>query len=129
MSRREYYESHSHDMPIEKSMPLDSNKRIKDILPYLKSPILDVGCSKGYDVNYFKNSGFEVEGCDISGSAIESARKNYPQCRFFVHDFEQNSLERKYNTVYAFDVIEHIFNYNAFLKNIANALNRGGELF
>jgi len=115
-------------MPIEKSIPLDSNKRTKDILPYLKSPILDVGCSNGYDVNYFKNLGFEVEGCDINSSAIESAGKNYPQCHFFFHDFEQNALEKKYNTIYAFDVIEHIFDYNTFLKNIAKALNERGRL-
>lgn len=109
MNRREYYESHSHDMPVKKSMPLDSNKRIKDILPYLRSPILD-------------------EGCDISSGAIESARKSYPQCRFFVHNFEQNTLEKKYNTIYAFDVIEHIFDYNAFLKNVVKASNEGGRL-
>lgn len=123
-----YYEKLAEKMPSKKAIPLASEKRVNDIVPYMKSPVLDVGCSKGYDVDYFSKRGFLVEGCDISRKVIEDARKIYPNYNFFIHNFEQNKLDKRYNTIYCFDVIEHIFDYDEFLKNIAFSLNKRRHL-
>lgn len=125
---KEYYEEYSEDVPSHKELPLSNPKRVKDLTPFLKSPVLDVGCGKGYDVNYFKQQGFEIEGCDISEKSIEKARQTYPDCNFFPHNFEISKTEQKYNSIYAFDVIEHVFDYNAFLENISKSLNERGTL-
>ena len=121
-----YYESYSEVLPSSKKIPLSHPKRVKEIIPFLKSPILDVGCGKGYDVNYFKQMGYEIAGCDISEEAIHEARKLYPDCNFFVHNFELDTTNSEFNCIYAFDVLEHVFDYPSFLKNIAHSLDTRG---
>lgn len=128
VTTKEYYEEYSKKVPPHKEMPLSNPLRVKDLTPYLKSPVLDVGCGKGYDTNYFKQRGYVVEGCDISENSIKEARQTYPDCNFFPHNFELSVTKKKYSSIYAFDVIEHVFDYNAFLENISMSLNEGGTL-
>ncbi|MFH1545297.1 MAG: class I SAM-dependent methyltransferase [archaeon] len=129
MNLKEYYESYSKERGnYIARVPLDNVKRVNDLLPFLASPMLDVGCGTGDSVNYFSKKGFIVEGCDISENAIKKARNLFAKHNFFVHDFSLKSLNKKYNTVYAFDVIEHVFDYNSFLHNIWESLNNKGKL-
>ena len=128
MDIKDFYSDYSRGMPETKQMPLGNEKRVMDILPYFKSPALDVGCAKGYDVIYFANHGFKVSGCDLSPESIAVAKKNYPANEFFVHDFTKERLEKKFKTIYSFDVIEHLFDYDAFLKNLHHSLEDDGYL-
>ncbi len=94
---------------------------------YFKEPVLDIGCFDGEKTNYYYKKGFKkIEGCDISDIKIYEARKKYPYINFFKHDFQINDLKKKYQTIYAFEVIEHIFNTEAFLKNVSCSLEDGG---
>lgn len=127
-THEKYYEGYSKNLPSYREMPLSNPSRLKDLAPFLSSPALDVGCGKGYDVNYFKQRGHDIEGCDISESAIKEAKRTYPDCNFFIHNFELSATEGRYNCIYAFDVIEHVFDYNAFLGNISSSLNDNGIL-
>jgi 2-polyprenyl-3-methyl-5-hydroxy-6-metoxy-1,4-benzoquinol methylase len=92
-----------------------------------KHKILDVGCNKGYDVYYFIKKGFDVSGCDISETAIRMAKKSFPRIKFFVHNFENKPTKEKYDCIYSFDVIEHIFYTDSFIKNIYQSLNKNGK--
>jgi 2-polyprenyl-3-methyl-5-hydroxy-6-metoxy-1,4-benzoquinol methylase len=124
----EYYSKYSEDVPEKKAIPLNNKNRLKDILPFFKSPVLDVGCAKGYDVDYFSKKGFKVAGCDLSKESIKIAQKNYPFSHFFTHDFTREKLNKKFMTIYSFDVIEHLFNYESFLKNLSFSLESEGFL-
>lgn len=103
-------------------------KILEDIRRNLKQPVLDVGCNRGNGTNYFAGRGIEIEGCDINESAIKEAQSRFPNIKFFVHDFEEKKLGKKYNTIYCANVIEHIFDYRSFLKNMKASLNPGGRL-
>ena len=129
MGTREFYDKRykatkANDLArIEKAV-----KKIGKISKYLKSPILDVGCGRGHIVSRLAGLGYKIDGTDISISAIKEAGSTYPGHNFFKHDFESARLNRKYNTVVSTEVIEYLFDYNTFLKNIALSLNEGGHI-
>jgi len=128
MSLKNYYEEYGKTMPKEKKCPLSSEKRIEKILPFFEEPILDIGCSKGYDARYFYNKGFKkILGCDISEEVIKVAESFLPN-HFFVHNFEEKKLNKKFKTIYAFDVIEHLFFTNEFLSNVYQSVLPEGKL-
>ena len=115
-------------MPEEREYPFFSKKRVEKILPFFEEPILDVGCSKGYDVRYFYNKGFKkILGCDISEEVIKTAEAYLPN-HFFVHNFEEKKLNKKFKTIYSFDVIEHLFFTNEFLSNVYQSIMPKGKL-
>ncbi|MFH1663491.1 MAG: class I SAM-dependent methyltransferase [archaeon] len=129
MQLKEYYKEYGRKMPEEREngIPL-SKERIQKILPFFEEPMLDVGCSKGYDVRYFYNKGFKKTfGCDISEEVISVANSFLPG-HFFVHNFEEKKIKKKFKTIYSFDVIEHLFFTNEFLENIFYSILPKGKL-
>jgi len=97
---------------------------------FLKGPVLDVGCYYGKKTAFLAKH-FEVEGCDISRTAVEKAKKANPKICFFQGNFEHENLKlpKKYNSVFAAEVIEHVFDTQQFLRNCFNGLNKEGILF
>ena len=113
---------------MELSIPLVNKKRIDDIIPFLKNPVLDVGCYIGNEVRFFSNLNFKVSGVDVNENALIKARKKSPDLHFYQLNFENTPSKEKYNSIYLFDVIEHIFDYKNMLKNIVKSLNKNGNL-
>ena len=111
-------------------MQVDSEKVEKLALEWLKSPVLDIGCYYGKKTGFLAGH-FEAEGCDISKTAIEKAKKTFPKIKFFQCDFSQEGLklEKKYQSIFAAEIIEHVFETQTFLKNCFNALEKNGILF
>lgn len=68
------------------------------------SKVLDVGCGSGWASYMFSKLEMEVYGCDVSDFAIDSARKNFPSCTFFVLDIfdlpQKNELKGKFDLVF-----------------------------
>lgn len=126
MGQSSFYEVYAK----KRHMQVDSKKVERLALQSLKSPVLDVGCYYGKKTAFLSKH-FEAEGCDISSTAIKKARAENPGIRFFQSDFEKGNLRlgKKYNSVFAAEVIEHVFDTQAFLKNCYNALNNWGVLF
>lgn len=90
--------------------------------------ICEIGCGLSPNIMFFKKHGYKIAGCDISKKAIDYCKKRDPNGTYFVHNFEKKPLVAKFDMFYAFDVIEHIFDYKQFLKNVAGSLNRRGVL-
>lgn len=111
-----------------KKTPLNNADKALFVKEHLKGKILDVGCGSGFDANYFYEAGYAVEGTDVSRTAIKIAKENFPDIDFFVHNFELSKLDRKYDTIYCFEVIEHVFDYKTFIKNMRASLEDGGAL-
>ena len=102
------------------------NAMIK-VSKYFVEPVLDVGCFTGQKAGFYFSKGFTgIEGCDIAESKLAEARVSFPLINFFRHDFSLKSTERKFNSIYSFNVIEHIINYQSFLKNCFDSLNDKG---
>ena len=91
--------------------------------------VLEIGCGEGYGSFYLADSAKEVTAIDYSNEAIEYAKSKYKKenLRFQKLDVrELSTLNKKFDLVCSFQVIEHIQDTGAFLKNIRNLLNEGG---
>ena len=93
--------------------------------------ILDVGCGNGYLANYLISLGFNVYGTDASEAGIEIARKTNLD-RFLVQDLSTDKLPAelqhiKFDTIISTEVIEHLYDPEAFLGFCKQALVNGGE--
>jgi 2-polyprenyl-3-methyl-5-hydroxy-6-metoxy-1,4-benzoquinol methylase len=101
---------------------------MKNVTKYFKEPILDVGCFKGEKPKFYFDLGFtRISGCDISKNKVKEAKKKYPKIDFFCNDFENKGTTKKFNTIYSYEVIEHVFDFEKFLKNINSSLEVDGN--
>jgi SAM-dependent methyltransferase len=87
---------------------------------------LDVGCSTGSFVAAAVSAGCVAEGLDISREAVEIARENGLLAHHGrVEDFEPS---QPYETITAFDVLEHSPEPRSFVKRLRGWLRPAGEL-
>jgi ubiquinone/menaquinone biosynthesis C-methylase UbiE len=91
--------------------------------------VLDAGCGTGYGSAELAQSAVAVTGVDISADAIEYARASYPipGLRFLESScIAIPSPPESFDLVVAFEVIEHLTDYRAFLNECARVLTREG---
>lgn len=89
--------------------------------------LLDVGCAVGFFIDEAAKRGWQVEGLDVSGFAIEYVREQ------FGHDAYNSSLldadfleDDSYSLITMWDVIEHVPDPKAHIERIAELLHSGG---
>src|SRR6202041_2958650 len=91
--------------------------------------VLDAGCGTGYGSAELAQSAAEVTGVDIAPDAIEYARANYPLpgLRFIESSCAAVPFPAdSFDLVIAFEVIEHLPDFRAFLDDSARVLTREG---
>jgi SAM-dependent methyltransferase len=87
---------------------------------------LDVGCATGHFVEAARRSGVAAEGLDVSPGAVARARARGLVAHLGrVEDFEPDA---PYDTITAFDVIEHLLDPRGFLDRLRGWLVPGGTL-
>ncbi len=89
--------------------------------------ILDVGCGEGTNTaliaDIFPNA--SVMGIDFSLAGIQCAKEHYKSKNLlFKHDLNSEALNLKYDLITCFEVIEHVDDWQRFLKMIASAANK-----
>ena len=92
---------------------------------------LDAGCGTGYGSAELAQSASVVTGLDVAPEAIEFARANYPipNLRFVSSSCAAMPFpENAFDLVVAFEVIEHLTDYRAFLHECARVLTHHGLL-
>jgi len=94
--------------------------------------ILDLGCGNGYLVNYLLTEGFNAYGTDASENGIAIASKINPG-RFFLQDLSIDELPEtlrsiKFDTVISTEVIEHLYNPEAFIVFCKKILVANGQI-
>jgi ubiquinone/menaquinone biosynthesis C-methylase UbiE len=91
--------------------------------------VLDAGCGAGYGAAELAQSAIQVTGVDIAPEAVEYARATYPveNLLFVVSSCTTTPLRPKsFELVVAFEVIEHLQDYRAFLNECARVLTPQG---
>lgn len=94
------------------------------ITKYGISSIAEIGCGLGFTTNYLKSLNPEVyiEGIDISETAVQKARENFPELPFYVGSaLELSSRAMKYDALLFAEVMWYVLDD---LKKIFNNIER-----
>jgi len=106
---------------------LDERKR-SQVSSFVDLPIpalLDIGCGSGTFLDVCKGSGWAVEGVEPSASA---ANKVFEQYGIHVHcgEFDKIKLERKFDIVTFWGVLEHLSDPISAIRKAVRLLNENG---
>lgn len=94
------------------------------------SSFLDIGSNVGTFSELVRNSNkkMEVFACEINRHYLEIGKRRYPQLNWIEKEISCDDANRKYDFIYASDVIEHIWDLDSFLKALKSAMPSGGHL-
>lgn len=103
-------------------------KYINTMVPDSKDlPVLDVGCGVGQVVAELTSCGVDAHGVDVSHPNVERARQHSDKCQFY--DGKTLPFEaRFFGAVGAFNVLEHVEQPEAFLKELVRVVRPGGKV-
>ena len=71
--------------------------------------VLELGCSNGYGTMIL-DKGLEYTGYDYSKEIVSEAQRLFPNKRFKVFNLEDEKIEGFWDTIIAFEVLEHLEN-------------------
>jgi SAM-dependent methyltransferase len=91
--------------------------------------LLDVGAGSGKLVRYLRSRGVDAHGIEPSTALYERFLAGDPAFTYAMLDQFNASAARPFEIVTAFDVIEHVADPAAFLREIGAALEPGGVVF
>ena len=109
------------------------------IKPYCKGKILEIGSGIGNISAFVMEDQFELMLTDIRTGYCDKLTHVFEQNPFFlgaeVMDLTDDAFDKKfavhlgqYDTVFALNVVEHIYDDTLALKNCRKLLNNGGQL-
>lgn len=90
---------------------------------------LDVGCSAGFIVEAAKNAGYEAHGVDVEQWGVNFAQEQL-KLDNVKQGFlgEQNYPDAYFDVITVYEVIEHVPDLNAFVKELARLLKPSGVI-
>ena len=94
--------------------------------------ILDVGCNLGILVEGANNEGFDIRGIDINKHSINAGKEAWPKVAHLltIEDFTQHQTEEKvYDVVVLSDILSHVGNPLALMRNARQVLKDDGVLY
>ncbi len=102
--------------------------RTKKALPWIKEPVLEIGCGNGYLVKFMKNKE-QYLGVDIQESFIENAKSKHPSCTFIKLEVGKDKFpHRKFGSIVLLAVAEHLENIDAVFLQLKKNLSPGGRI-
>lgn len=140
-SYTDFYIHHFNDLDIGYSVGFDTsfqdqyNNAKNAIYPFVKDyinegkklNILEVGCSSGGAMQYFKELGHNVRGLDLGIDAIKYGQsKGLNLINIDLPDFESDT---KFDLVIYNSVLEHISDLDAHLNKLRNILKNDAKVF
>lgn len=125
------------EMKPSNNLLLEHMARYQFALPYCTGRVLDFACGVGYGTQLIAknklNTIDSVIGIDIDPESIHYAKGRYyhPKSQYLVEDVLSLGLVNHLGTfdvIISFETIEHIEDYQLFMRNIHDLLKPGGTL-
>jgi ADP-heptose:LPS heptosyltransferase/SAM-dependent methyltransferase len=94
--------------------------------------VLDVGCNMGILVEGANGEGFDIRGVDINKLSIKAGKEAWPKVAHLleVSDYTQpQSEEGIYDAVVLSDILSHVGNPMALIKNVLRAIKDDGLIY
>ena len=104
-----------------------SLKKIKKILNLSNKKILDVGTANGTFVKACLKNNVVAEGIEPSKWLVNLGKKN-DNLNLHCGSFEEFNFKKKYDFIFFWDVLEHVFDLNITKSKILKILNKSGYL-
>jgi ubiquinone/menaquinone biosynthesis C-methylase UbiE len=117
--------SHGINAKLIKDRHVDS---LKNFLPYIKDPILDIGSRDGILISLLKERGFnDLTGIDVSAEAVEVM--NSKGFKAYHADADNMPFENEsFQTVSLIHVIEHCRDIKKVVNEVNRVLKIGGYI-
>lgn len=98
-------------------------------LPYIKGDLLEIGCGEGRGIAILKEKVNQYTAIDKHQKIIEDLQHKYPDVELMQKIIPplDGIKDNSFDTVVAFQVIEHIKNDKLFLQEIHRVLKPGGQ--
>jgi len=90
--------------------------------------LLDIGTGTGYFPGYMKNKGYQVAGVEADPKARAFAQKEFGFPVYSPEDFVSRKIEGKYDVITMWHVLEHVHDFDLYLRLILEYLKDSGSL-
>jgi 2-polyprenyl-3-methyl-5-hydroxy-6-metoxy-1,4-benzoquinol methylase len=126
---KEHYSSvyYSSDYSGRKNLEEAFYYRLPLITRFVKSgaKILEVGAASGDFLHILQESGYEINGVELSSRAVEKARQNY-NISIKEGTLAQGGFQDDFEAILMYHVLEHVDDPRALLKEAFGALRSDG---
>lgn len=94
--------------------------------------VLDLGCGSGYGASRIASYALSVQAVDVSAEAVAFSSEHYPRENLSFLTIEPDASlpfpDESFDVVLSFQVIEHVVDDSAYLKEAARVLTKNGVL-
>jgi 2-polyprenyl-3-methyl-5-hydroxy-6-metoxy-1,4-benzoquinol methylase len=90
--------------------------------------LLDVGSASGYFLNHMKETGFNVDGIEISKKARDLCKEKFNISAFEPSALLNKELSGTYDVISLWHVFEHVYTYDEYFESFRHYLNTNGKL-
>ncbi len=90
--------------------------------------LLDIGCGTGYFPHFMQHKGYSVSGMEMDSDARKFALENFGLSVYSPENLLTKTLEKKYDVITLWHVLEHLHEADKYMEWIISALKDDGVL-
>jgi 2-polyprenyl-6-hydroxyphenyl methylase/3-demethylubiquinone-9 3-methyltransferase len=121
---------HCHETPASEGYLYPELLRLLAASPPTDKRLFEIGVGSGFTARDLCKQGFEVAGIEPSADGVALARQNAPDALIEAGSAYDDLASKygRFQTVFALEVIEHLYSPRLFAKSAFDLLEDGGHL-